>query len=153
MGVTMEIFIIIAGIFLDRITKLWAIGLKGKDEITIIKDLFAFEYLENRGAAFGIFQGKTFFLVIFTIIVLAIMVYMILKYMKKSRFMAIALSLIISGAVGNLYDRVIYNYVVDFILVHYKDMYYFPTFNVADILVCIGTFLLCIAILKEGNDE
>lgn len=149
----MEILIIIIGVILDRITKLWAMTLKGKEGIVIIKNFFAFEYLENRGAAFGIFQGRIALLTIFTVVVLCIMGYLIYRYRKESKFMSVALSLIISGAIGNLYDRVFYKYVVDFILVHYKDVYYFPTFNVADILVCVGTFLLCIAILKEGKNE
>jgi signal peptidase II len=59
------------------------------------------------------------------------------------------LALIISGAVGNLIDRFVYRYVVDFIMLHYKDVYYFPTFNVADMLVVVGTFLLAICILKD----
>lgn len=145
----MEFIIIILGILLDRITKIWAKALKGTEGIEIIKNFFAFEYLENRGAAFGIFQNKVLFLSIFTFIVLGGIVFYLVKYKPKSKFIRVGLALIISGALGNLYDRIFYNYVVDFILVHYKDVYYYPTFNVADIFVVVGTIILAISIIKE----
>jgi len=50
---------------------------------------------------------------------------------------------------GNLYDRLFYKYVVDFVLLHYKEIYYFPTFNIADSLVVVGTVILAISIVKE----
>lgn len=148
----MEFAIVIIGIIMDRVTKIWALrSLTGERDIVIIKDLFSFQYLENRGAAFGIFQGKTFLLSLVTLIVLIGMVYYLIKYKPSSKFTRISLALIISGALGNLYDRIIYKYVVDFILVHYKDIYYFPTFNVADMLVVVGTVVLAISILREGK--
>jgi signal peptidase II len=66
--------------------------------------------------------------------------------------MKISFGLIISGAIGNIYDRIVYEYVVDFILLHYKDVYYFPTFNIADMLVVFGTAILAIYILKEDSN-
>ncbi|GAA0177246.1 signal peptidase II [Clostridium sediminicola] len=146
----MELVIIIIGLLLDRITKFWAINsLKGNEGIVVIKNLFAFEYLENRGAAFGILQNKLNFLAIITFIVLIGMIYYRLKYKPKTKIMKVSLALIISGAIGNLIDRIWIKYVVDFILVHYKEVYYFPTFNVADILVVVGTFLFALCIIKE----
>ncbi|QGU95129.1 signal peptidase II [Clostridium bovifaecis] len=148
----MEVAIVIIGIIIDRITKAWALrSLTGERDIIIIKDTFSFQYLENRGAAFGIFQGKTFLLSLVTLIVLLGMIYYLIKYKPSSKFTRVSLALIISGALGNLYDRIIYKYVVDFILVHYKDIYYFPTFNVADMLVVVGTIALAISILREGK--
>lgn len=146
----MEIAIVIIGILIDRVTKLWAINnLSGGKEIVIIKNLFSFEYLENRGAAFGIFQGKTIILVIVTLIATVGMIFYLIKCKPQSKLLRIALILIVSGGLGNLYDRIIHNYVVDFILLHYKDIYYFPTFNVADILVVIGTIIFAISIIRE----
>lgn len=146
----MEIIILILGIVLDRISKLWALNTlaSGKD-IVIIKDLFTFSYLENRGAAFGIFQNRLIFLAIITVVVIIGVAYFITKYKPGSRLLKISLALIISGAIGNLIDRIYYKFVVDFIMLHYKDKYYFPTFNIADTLVVIGTILLAIYILKE----
>ncbi|OOO62730.1 signal peptidase II [Clostridium tepidum] len=146
----MEIFILILGILLDRISKIWALNTlaSGKD-IVIIKNLFSFSYLENRGAAFGIFQNRLIFLTLITVIVILGVVYFIIKYKPTSKLLKISLALIISGAIGNFIDRIYYKFVVDFIMLHYKDVYYFPTFNVADMLVVLGTILLAIYILKE----
>lgn len=147
----MEMIIIIIGIFLDRITKIWVLKtLKGGNDIVVIKNLFSFQYLENRGAAFGIFQGKTLLLAMITLIVVGGIIYYLIKYRPQSKIMKIGLGFIIAGALGNLYDRIVYKYVVDFILVHYKDVYYYPTFNVADIFVVMGTLMLAIFILKDG---
>lgn len=145
--------IIILGILIDRMTKLWALeSLRGNDAIIIIKNFFAFDYLENRGAAFGMLQGRVSLLTIVTFFVILGMIYYLIKYKPKSKIMALSLGMIISGAIGNLYDRVIYEYVVDFILLHYKDVYYFPTFNIADMLVVCGTALMAIFILKEDSN-
>ena len=147
---SLELFIIILGIFLDRITKIYAINnLAGGKDLVIIKDFFQFSYLENRGAAFGIFQNKVIFLTVFTCILISAMIFYLYKNRKKSKLLSISLSMVISGAIGNLFDRVYYKYVVDFILLHYKDVYYYPTFNVADILVVVGTILLSIYIIKD----
>lgn len=146
----LEWLIIIFGLIADRITKLWALSsLKSIDNITVIKNYFAFEYLENRGAAFGILQNKIWLLAIVTMLVIGGMIFYLIKYKPSSKILRVAMAMIISGAIGNLIDRIYYKYVVDFILVHYKDIYYFPTFNAADILVSVGTFFLIISILKD----
>lgn len=146
----LEFVIVFIGLVFDRITKMWAINvLKDSQGITVIKDFFGFEYLENRGAAFGILQNRLWLFVIITIVVVAGMCYYLLAYKPKFLLTRASMALIMAGAVGNLIDRVFYKYVVDFILLHYKDIYYFPTFNVADIMVCVGTFFLLICILKD----
>ncbi|WP_423219675.1 signal peptidase II [Clostridium hydrogeniformans] len=146
----LELVIIILGIILDRVTKIYALNnLAGKKDLIIIKDFFQFSYLENRGAAFGIFQNRVIFLTLFTCILISAMIFYLYKNRKSSKLLAISLSMVISGAIGNLFDRVYYKYVVDFILLHYKDVYYYPTFNVADILVVVGTVLLGIYIIKD----
>lgn len=146
----MEIIIIILGFILDRITKYCSLSyLKEKDSIIIIKNYFDFQYLENRGAAWGIFQNKLLLLSVITILVLTAMILYIIFKKPKSKLLRISLSLIISGALGNLYDRIYYKKVVDFIHVHYNNVYDFPTFNVADILVVIGTFLLALYIIRD----
>ncbi|MDF2883451.1 MAG: lspA [Clostridiaceae bacterium] len=153
-GIKMIILIIVLGLFFDRISKLWALKALFPDkEIVIIKNIFSFEYLENRGAAFGIFQNKQIFLAIITIIVAAAMIFYLFKYKPKSVLLKISLSMIISGALGNLFDRIAYKYVVDFILWHYKGVYYFPTFNVADMLVTCGTVLLAIYLIITPEDK
>jgi signal peptidase II len=147
---TLVIIIVVLGLIIDRATKWWAIGtLKGTEGITVIKNFFTFDYLENRGAAFGMLQDKQWLFIVITIVVISGMIFYLLKCRPKAKLVYGAIAMIITGAIGNLIDRISYNYVVDFIMVHYKDAYYFPTFNVADMLVCVGTFFLLICILKD----
>lgn len=146
----MEILIIFVGLALDRISKYWAAHYLSKiNEIVISKDFFSLYYLQNRGAAFGIFQNKLIFLALITSIILISMIYYLIKYKPKSLLLRVALSLIICGALGNLYDRIIYKHVVDFILFHYKTVYSFAVFNAADIFVTFGTILLGLYLLKN----
>jgi len=150
----MEIILIIIGLILDRVTKLWAVGyFKSHEDIIVIKNFFSITYLTNKGAAWGSFQNNLLFLIIITSIVVIAMLYYLIKNKKKSKLLNFSLSLIISGALGNLFDRVFYRSVVDFILLHYKDVYYFPVFNIADCLVVIGTIFLVIYILWFDNNE
>ncbi|KGK86155.1 signal peptidase II [Clostridium sp. HMP27] len=149
----MEIIIIILGVILDRITKMWALkDLAIGRDLIIIKNFFQFSYLENTGAAFGIFRDKTIFLAIITFVIAIGILFYLFKYKPQSLILRLSLAFIISGAIGNLIDRVYYKYVVDFILLHYKDMYYFPTFNVADIFVTMGTALLALYVIKEEKN-
>jgi signal peptidase II len=154
----MEFIIIIAGILLDRITKIWAASsLLENGDIVIINGFFSLSYLENRGAAFGIFQNRVYLLAAVTVVVMLGMLYYILKHKPESRLLRISFAMIISGGLGNLYDRIVYKYVVDFIMFHYRDVYYFPSFNVADMTLVAGTGLLILYMIKEetkeGNDE
>ena len=146
----MEVSIILLGILIYRMAKILAFQTLAQGfQIVVIKDMFSFLYLENRGAAFGILQNKLYFLTIVTIIVVTGMIYYMVKYRSESIIARISLSLIVSGALGNLIDRLFYGYVVDFISIHFKDIYYFPVFNVADVLVVAGTLLLLFYLLKE----
>ncbi|ARC85257.1 signal peptidase II [Clostridium argentinense CDC 2741] len=146
----LEFIIIFLGMILDRLSKIWALKvLKNNEGIEIIKNLLSFEYLENRGAAFGMLQNKLWFLATTTFLVVGVILFYLIKYKPKSLLTRISFAMIISGAIGNFYDRVVYKYVVDFILVHYKDVYYFPTFNVADIFVTLGTIGLIICIIRN----
>lgn len=149
----MEIIIVILVNIIDRLTKLWAVkDLSSGHNVVIIKGFFEFSYLENKGAAWGIFQNKTIFLLCISIIIIMGMIYYLFKYKPKVKLLRIALGLIIGGAIGNMYDRILNKYVVDFIYFHYKDGYSFPTFNVADMSVVIGTMLLAIYLLRNENN-
>lgn len=141
------ILIIIAGIVLDRITKIYAV--KHFISNPHSGSLINLTYLENRGAAFGILQDKRILFVILTIaIVLYLMYYFITNLKSNPLVLNIAFSLIISGALGNFYDRLFQGYVVDFIEFAFVD---FPVFNIADIFVTVGCGLLIIYILFHGE--
>ncbi|MDT8716609.1 signal peptidase II [Clostridium sp. 19966] len=146
----MEFIIIVLGIIADRVTKIAAAkALSGGNEVVIIKNLFSFSYVENVGAAFGIFANKQIILSIITLIILSLIIFYMYKSKIKSKFFRIGASLVIGGAIGNLIDRIYRGYVIDFILLHYKDVYSWPNFNVADICVVFGTISLAIYILKD----
>jgi signal peptidase II len=149
-GMEMAFVIIISGFILDRLTKIMSVRyLKDGNDISVIKGFFEFQYVENKGAAFGIFQGRQYILSIITSIVIIGMIVYLLRNKQKSRLLNISLAMIIGGALGNLYDRINFNYVVDFISWHYKDVYYWPNFNIADILVVVGTGLMSLYIIKD----
>ena len=149
----MEILIIVFVNIVDRLTKIWATNnLMNGNDVVIVKNIFSFSYLENKGAAWGILEGKVNFLLIMTVIIVIGIIFYLLKYRPKSKVMRIGLSLILGGAMGNMYDRGIYKYVVDFVYFHYKDIYSFPTFNVADMSVVVGTILLVLSLLRDDKE-
>ena len=149
----MILVIIFLVIILDQITKYLAIGLK-KGSIKVVKNFMELVYVENRGAAFGILQGKKIILVFFTFFIIATLCYFLYKSRSRlSTISKVSISLIIGGAIGNLIDRVFRHFVIDFISVTFPNGYEFPVFNVADIAVVCGTFLLIIAFVKTDDFE
>lgn len=140
-----EMILSVVLIVIDQITKLMAIhGLMNQQPFVILDGIFELHYLENRGAAFGILQGKKAFFIIFTILVLAFIAYIYLKRIpdeKKFRLLDGICILFFAGALGNFIDRVFRNYVVDFF---YFKLIDFPIFNVADIYVTVAAFAMII---------
>ncbi len=142
-------YIIIAIIvwLIDIITKISAVKvLMPIRSVEVIKNILSFTYVENRGIAFGMFAGKRILFIIISVIVLVAVVFVVVKTPKQSRgkFLKLGSALVISGAVGNLTDRIIKGFVVDFIEVKFID---FPVFNIADIAVCVGAAMLIIHFL------
>ena len=149
----MILVIIFLVIILDQITKYLAIGLK-MGSIKVVENFMELVYVENRGAAFGILQGKKIILVFFTFFIIAALCYFLYKSRSRlSTISKVSISLIIGGAIGNLIDRVFRHFVIDFISVTFPNGYEFPVFNVADIAVVCGTFLLIIAFVKTDDFE
>ena len=142
--------IIIVGIVLDQITKLVAIKhLKDVYTVPFIEDFIHFTYLENDGAAFGMLDDHRWvFLVLSTVMIIAL-IYYICKYKPKSKWVMTSLILIVGGGIGNMIDRVLLGYVIDFI-----DFCAFPNlwkwvFNIADSCVCVGTFMLSLWLIID----
>ena len=131
-----------AVVLLDFLTKVWAKEcLAETGTIPVIKDVFHLTYVENRGAAFGIFQGQQIFFVLMALVVAAAVVYIAIKYKNKPWTLNLGLSFLSAGALGNTMDRIWRGYVVDFLDFRLIE---FPVFNVADIFVCLGAGLLAI---------
>lgn len=140
-------------VFVDQLTKFLAVHyLKGNDGIPIIKNVFRLFYLENTGAAFGVFRGKQTILIIVSILAFAVFIYLYEKYPfnKRMRFLRACLTLLAAGALGNMIDRINNNFVVDFF---YFELIDFPIFNVADCYVCVAMFFLIILLLFYYKEE
>lgn len=143
----MEFLYISLIIFLDQASKMLVkIKLKPIDNIDFINGYFSLTYVENRGAAFGIFRNKKILLVGITAFVIAIMLYYLITNKRLNKWIKISFILIIAGAIGNLIDRVYLGYVVDFIHFYFKS-HDLPVFNIADMSVVTGTILLAINLL------
>lgn len=144
-------FLILVG--LDQWTKGLAVRfLKNQEPVAVIKGVFEFSYLENRGAAFGMLQNRQFFFFLIGIAVLAAILYMMWRMPEtpKYRPLAVCLMLVAAGAVGNMIDRTTQNYVVDFLYFRLID---FPVFNVADCYVTIAAAGLVLLVLFYYDDE
>lgn len=130
-------------IMLDQISKLIMID----KNINILPQVLSFSYTQNTGVAFGLISNNIIFVIIFNIVILGI----IIKFLKENNesidyTVLVSLILILSGGIGNLIDRILKGYVVDFIKF---DFINFPIFNVADISITLGIFILIIVIVKQ----
>ena len=137
----------------DQLTKhLAVVRLKNQAAYNLINGILEFNYLENRGAAFGVLQNQKYFFVFVALIFIGVIVFVLIKVptQKKYYSLNILLVMIAAGAVGNMIDRVRYDYVVDFI---YFSLIDFPTFNVADIGVTCGVVLFLLSFITRTFRE
>lgn len=135
---------------LDQIIKYWALNyLQVVESIPVINNIFNLTYVENRGAAFGMLQNnQTIFIVVAAVASCYGLYYLHTK--KMNNIGKIGILLVISGAIGNLIDRVRLGFVVDYLDFHIIWNY---VFNLADCFVVVGTILLCIYIITSEEDK
>ena len=135
---------------LDQIIKYWALNhLQGVGSISVINNIFNLTYVENRGAAFGMLQNnQTIFIAVAAIASCYGLYYLHTK--KVNNIGKTGIILVISGAIGNLIDRVRLGFVVDYLDFHIIWSY---VFNLADCFVVVGTILLCMYIITSEEDE
>ena len=138
-------------LFLDQISKsIIESYLKLNEKIDLIPNFFSFNYTNNYGGAWSILNNKVSLLIIITIIILVI-IYRYMNTFKNNMRNGLAFGLLFGGITGNLIDRLFLGYVRDFI--SFKIFNYdFPIFNISDMAIVVGTFLLIIAIIK-GEDH
>lgn len=137
----------------DQFTKYIAvIHLKDQPAIPIIDNVLELNYLENRGAAFGMLQNQKIFFVFVAILILTVIGYVLIKAPEKKKYtiLHVLLVMIASGALGNMIDRLRFEYVVDFISFVLIN---FPIFNVADIYVTVATVVLAILLLFVYKED
>ena len=169
-----EIFIVIL-VLLDQVSKVFMQNfLEYGNSVAILDGVFHLTYVENRGAAFGLFENmQVFFIIVAVIVTIVGLVYIhksetsklakisicliiagaignFLHTKKGDTVGKVGILLIISGAIGNLIDRVRLGFVVDYF--DFRIIWEY-VFNIADIFVVIGTLLLCIYLLKSGKEE
>ncbi|MDT8421517.1 MAG: signal peptidase II [Desulfuromonadales bacterium] len=136
---------VVIGVLLDQLSKLYIDShFKLYESVTVLENFFHITYIRNRGAAFGILSDSPLRLPFFIVVTLVAIVG-ILWYLRQlpagQKLSQLALGLILSGAIGNLIDRLRFGEVIDFIDVHWYS-HHWPAFNVADSAICIGVGLL-----------
>lgn len=137
----------------DQLSKAAAvISLRGKEGISVLKDIFELQYVENRGAAFGILQDQQWLFFIITLLAVGLLTFVYIKLPDEKKYRPLRLCYIFlcAGAVGNLMDRVVRGFVVDFF---YVKAINFPVFNVADIYVTVSMAVLFFLILVYYKEE
>lgn len=133
---------------LDRIIKVLVQGLLSSDRLYIIKKFFYLVYVKNIGAAFSILEGKSILLILIGLVALGFIYW----YVKTNKPNNIEYALLFGGILGNLIDRIIFGYVIDFIGFEIGG-YEFPIFNIADIAIVIGAVFIIIGSDKNENSS
>ena len=152
------LLIFLTSIILDQVTKyIVQTRMTLYQSITILDNFFHITYILNKGAAFGFLSNRsesfrTPFFIIISILAIVGLIYFYIVYAKNSKLSQIAIALILSGAVGNLIDRIILGVVRDFIDVHWYNIHW-PAFNIADTSISIGTGLLILGLYLEDKKE
>ena len=129
--------LIISLVLLDFLSKTYF-----KDKHIQLTKYFSFNYVENTGAIFGLFKNNNTFFIILTVLLICLLFY----YLKKEKHLRLGFSLVLAGAIGNLIDRLIYGFVIDFI-----DLKIWPVFNIADSCITIGVLILIYKSIKTKN--
>ena len=130
-------------LIVDRLTKYILFrNLSEGESVNVLPGLFHITLVLNSGAAFGLFKGQSLFFTVSTVLVIIFICLYIWRGVCKDLFVLAALGLILGGAVGNLIDRVLYGYVIDFL-----DFRIWPVFNIADASITIGAFILAIKLV------
>ena len=149
----MIIILTIVFLIIDIVSKLVVSNLMDVyDSIIIIKNFFNITYVRNNGAAWSLFAGRTWLLIIVSLIIISFIILYIYKNRPKNKFEMIGYSLVLGGAIGNFIDRIVYGYVIDFLDFNIFG-YDYPIFNLADTFIVIGVIILCICTwrCKDGN--
>ena len=148
------LLIILICFFLDRMSKIVAIDFFLEQEIEsyYFNSFLNFSLIWNKGLAFGILESDSYLYLILNFLIIFIIIFLFFCLVKTNyKFEKRSISLIIGGALGNFYDRVVFNAVPDFIDLHYQDFHWF-VFNVSDIIITIGILFLLLKdfVLKKN---
>ncbi|MEO6098130.1 MAG: signal peptidase II [Fibrobacteria bacterium] len=142
--------LVLAGCRADQVSKNWARASFQDRNLTLVPDLLEFRYAENRAIAFSMFHQipehvRKPLIYSLTSVSLAALLSLIWVMRRQSLYRLASMALILSGAVGNIIDRVRHGFVMDFIHVHWRETWSFPIFNVADSLITIGGAMILLS--------
>ena len=147
-------------VVLDQASKYWfEHNLTLYEQIVVIPDLFSWTLAYNRGAAFSFLADQDgwqrWFFALVALVASVVLVVWLKRLKSHERLLAAGLALVLGGALGNLYDRVMLGHVVDFILVHWQDRWFFPAFNLADSAITVGASILILDMIinKEQKND
>lgn len=147
------VFVIAGAVILDQLSKWLIVTYLPEGGVDIIKGVLRFTYVENRGAAFGMLADHRWVFIVVSTLALAALGFYLFKYKPRGLLVRMSMSFIIGGGIGNMIDRALLSYVVDFI-----DFCAFPkiwmwVFNVADAFVCVGAGMLMLYLVLETVKE
>lgn len=147
------VIITLIGLLIDQISKLIiSNNLNLYEKIPIIREFFNITYVQNEGAAWGILDGNVFLLITITIVALFFICRFIFKDNSINKIEGSAYGMLLGGILGNLIDRIVHNYVIDFL--DFKIFNYdFPVFNIADSLIVISVILLVFTCFRGDKNE
>ena len=143
-------WIIVAALLLlvDRASKVWALHQLALNGPVVLGKYFWLNYVENTGMAFGLFQNGNAFLAVVMLAVMGYIIYSWQEIQRQGTWARWGAVLILTGALGNLYDRLTLGFVVDFL-----DFRVWPVFNVADSLITVGAVLLGVSLLRKQEQK
>jgi len=150
------LWLALIGLVVDQATKLYVLANFKLHESVNVFPFFNFTYAQNKGAAFSFLSDaggwQRWFFTIIAVSISGVLIYWLRTVHKSQKILCIAYSLVLSGAIGNLIDRMSYGFVVDFLDVYYKS-HHWPIFNVADMAICGGAFLIVLEafLTKDAN--
>ncbi len=139
---------------IDQVSKAHFEGsLEMFQQIVVIPDYFSWTLAYNTGAAFSFLADgggwQRWLFAVIAVVVSAVLVVWLKRLGRDDTWLAIALALVLGGALGNLYDRIALGHVIDFILVHWQNRHYFPAFNFADSAITVGAIMLALDMFKS----
>ncbi|MBA2921869.1 lipoprotein signal peptidase [Pseudomonas sp. P7] len=139
---------------IDQVSKAHFEGsLEMFQQIVVIPDYFSWTLAYNTGAAFSFLADgggwQRWLFALIAVVVSAVLVVWLKRLGRDDTWLAVALALVLGGALGNLYDRIALGHVIDFILVHWQNRHYFPAFNFADSAITVGAIMLALDMFKS----
>ena len=151
MSIIYYFLISVAVVILDQLSKFIAVKyLMPVSSFPIIKDVIHFTYVENKGAAFGMLQDQRRVFMVISTVMIAVLIFIMVKYKKYFHpLMLIGIAFVFGGGIGNMIDRTLLGYVVDFIdftLIN------FAVFNIADSFICVGVGLMLLDVILKKSD-